>query len=205
MIKKQQHTISKIINRISFYLLLVAVFFISFELNAQMFDADEQEQTEAVVQEPKQVYQPPKRVANKPSNRAWNNQAANQNNKEQSVSVREVKEVKTADPEDKIYMYYRDFKINKGFTRNISCSVRFYIYSTVKEKITSISYRLKWENMETVLNFDNVNPNTPTYYDYALLGKGCYEMDKVPNIIVNRCRIKGRSQQYCSSIIQWAK
>ena len=36
-------------------------------------------------------------------------------------------------------------------------------------------------------------PNRPTYVEYALMGKGCYSMDKSPNIVVNRCRGKGIS------------
>ncbi len=208
--KKQQHLKSIIVRNICFSILFVAVLFVTDIVNAQMFEEQVYEQNNVAadtVQEPKQVFQPSRRIVNPnlKSGQAWNNKPTSQTKKEPTVSVRKVEEIQQADPDDKIYMYYRDFKINRGFTKMISCSVRFYIYSTVKEKITSISYRLKWPNMETVLNFDDVKPNTPTYYDYALLGKGCYEMDAVPNIIVNRCRIKGKSQKYCSSIIQWTK
>lgn len=103
----------------------------------------------------------------------------------------------------KIYLYSRDFKISRNMNGSINCTMRFYVLSTAKEKITNLSYRLKWPGMETALSFDNVNPNQATYYEYSLLGNGCYNMDKAPNVIVNRCRIKGMSQRQCADAIQW--
>ena len=127
---------------------------------------------------------------------------ANQKNK---VTVSKVETVNSIDPNEKIYMYMRDFKVSKNINGRISCDVRFYLSSKVKEKITNISYRLKWPNMETALSHSNVEPEGEVSVNYTLLGEGCYDMDGVPNIIVNRCRIKGRSQEYCASIIKWAK
>lgn len=103
----------------------------------------------------------------------------------------------------KIMLYMRDFKIDRNINNRPSCSARFYILSSIPEKITNISYRLKWPEIETALSFNDVEPNTPTYFDYTLLGDGCYSMDKAPNIIVNRCRIKGMSQRQCADAIQW--
>jgi len=57
--------------------------------------------------------------------------------------------------------------------------------------------------MTTTLSFANVAPNTPTAYNYTLMGDGCYTMDKMPNIIVNRCRVKGLSSAQCADKIVW--
>lgn len=103
----------------------------------------------------------------------------------------------------KIYLYSRDFKISRNMNGSVNCTMRFYVLSTAKEKITNLSYRLKWPGMETALSFDDVSPNKATFYDYSLLGNGCYTMDKAPNVIVNRCRIKGMSQRQCADAIQW--
>ena len=103
----------------------------------------------------------------------------------------------------KILMYMRNFKISRNINGTVNCDMRFYVMSNLSEKITNISYRLKWPEMETALSFDDVEPNKAVYYDYALLGKGCYNMDKAPNIIVNRCRVKGMSQQDCANAIEW--
>ena len=108
-----------------------------------------------------------------------------------------------ADTKPKIMLYMRDFKVARNLNGRPSCTMRFYILSSAPEKITNISYRLKWPNIETALSFNDVAPNTPTFFDYALLGNGCYSMDKAPNIIVNRCRIKGMSQRQCADAIQW--
>lgn len=104
-----------------------------------------------------------------------------------------------------IFIYMRDFKVSRILNGSINCSMRFYVYTTLKEKITNLSCRLKWPDMETVLVFDDVEPDTRTYFDYSLLGEGCYSMDKAPNIIVNRCRVKGMTQQQCAQSIRWAK
>ena len=195
-----------------------AVVFICIQsANAQMFDEDlvepssgweqnvQKEETNVKKATDNNFIKP--RASISSSSRTW----AKQNNKVEAaeknnikVDVRKVEE-QSSQNDDKIYMYYRNFKISRGINGRVNCSMRFFVYSTVPEKITSISYRLKWPNMETTLSFDNVQPNTPTYYDYALLGEGCYSMDTPPNIIVNRCRIKGLSQKHCSSIIQWTK
>lgn len=103
----------------------------------------------------------------------------------------------------RIMLYMRDFKISRNINGIPNCNMRFYVLSTLDEKITNISYRLKWPNIETALSFDNVKPNSAMYFDYSLLGNGCYNMDKAPNIVVNRCRVKGMSQQDCANAIEW--
>ncbi len=103
----------------------------------------------------------------------------------------------------RIMLYMRNFKISRNINGIPNCNMRFYVLSTLSEKITNISYRLKWPSIETALSFDNVQPNSAMYFDYSLLGNGCYNMDKAPNIIVNRCRVKGMSQQTCANAIEW--
>ncbi|MBP5615446.1 MAG: hypothetical protein J6X42_02720 [Alphaproteobacteria bacterium] len=105
--------------------------------------------------------------------------------------------------EQHIFLFMRDFQVRTGFHGEVSCSMNFYVASTLSEKISNISYRLKWPDMETPLSFDNVQPGETLYRSYSLLGKGCYNMDTLPNIIVNRCRVKNMTQQTCASYISW--
>lgn len=85
------------------------------------------------------------------------------------------------------------------------CNVRFNIMTTLDRKLNNLSVRLKWPKLETTLSFISVNPNEQTYLSYTLLGEGCYTMDKLPNIVVNRCRVKNMTQQDCASRIRWLK
>ena len=52
---------------------------------------------------------------------------------------------------------------------------------------------------------NRVNPGVRTYMDVMLLGEGCFSMDKTPTIEVNRCRVKGMSEDKCSDAIRWFK
>ena len=112
---------------------------------------------------------------------------------------------KDEEEEPQILLYMRNFEVTQTLSGTLTCSMSFYVQSTFPEKISNISYRLKWPDMETPLSFDNVEPFQPFYQNYALLGKGCYNMDQIPNIIVNRCRIKGIPQQTCANAIHWVK
>lgn len=105
--------------------------------------------------------------------------------------------------EPAIMLYMKNFRISKDIKGIPNCSMDFYILSSAKEKITAISYQLKWPDMKTVVSFDDVMPQTPTFHAYTLLGEGCRNMDQAPNIIVNRCRIKGMTSQECADAIQW--
>ena len=107
------------------------------------------------------------------------------------------------DLEPKIFLYFRDYRISRNMNGSVNCTMKFFVNSTLPEKISNISYRLKWPKMETALSFDNVSPNMPTYFEYSLLGNGCYDLDKAPNVIVNRCRVKGMSQKQCADAIRW--
>ena len=206
--QKQEFTIYKIF-KISICILVAVVFavYIS-DVKAQMFDeADFNKGTNDTEITSNTTKNEPKSKNLLPIKRGIKYKYAADNKKEtaEKVTVKEVQEVSPIDPNEKIYMYIRDFKISHNINGTISCNMRFYIYSKVKEKINNVSYRLKWPKIETPFSFSNVTPETPVYKEYTLLGDGCYDLDAAPNIIVNRCRIKGRTQQHCASIIQWTK
>ena len=92
-----------------------------------------------------------------------------------------------------IMLYMKDFSIYRSPSGQTRCSAKFSVLPTLPVKLSNISYRLKWPKMET------------NHFDYGLLGDGCYNMDRQPNIIVNRCRAKGMTQRQCASKIRWIK
>lgn len=110
-----------------------------------------------------------------------------------------------AEDEPLIFLFYKDFSVSKLLSGTVTCSVRFQILTTLDRKLNNLSVRLRWPEMETALTFIDVAPNQMVHYDYTLLGEGCYSMDKIPNIIVNRCRVKGLSQKECAAKIRWLK
>ena len=85
------------------------------------------------------------------------------------------------------------------------CDVRFVMTTTLDRKLNSLGVKLKWPKMETALSFNDVIPNVDAYVDYTLVGEGCYSMDKIPNIIVNRCRVAKMSQEECAAKIRWLR
>ena len=87
----------------------------------------------------------------------------------------------------------------------IFIDVKFQILTTLDRKLSSLAVRLKWPSIETPLTFIDVNPNQEYHMAYTLLGDGCYSMDKVPNIIINRCRVKGMSQEECARKVRWIR
>lgn len=107
--------------------------------------------------------------------------------------------------EDKelILLYMKDFSVYKSPAGQTRCSMTFAITTTLPTKLSNISYHLKWSNMDTVLSFNNVMPQVENHYNYSLLGDGCYSMDRAPNIVINRCRVKNMSQQVCASKVRW--
>ena len=109
-------------------------------------------------------------------------------------------------PEDELIMLYmKNFSIYRSPSGQVRCSARFAVLTTLPMRLSNISYRLKWPQMETMLTFNDVDPGVENHFDYALLGDGCYTMDKQPNIVVNRCRAKGLTQRQCASKIRWIK
>ncbi len=104
---------------------------------------------------------------------------------------------------EKIFLFYDDFKITNYMTNTATCDVRFNILSNLDRKITQLDVKLVWPDITTTLSFSNVAPNTQTYYNYSLIGNGCYGMDIAPNIIVNRCRVKGLTSSECANKLVW--
>lgn len=103
-----------------------------------------------------------------------------------------------------ILIYYQNFKIDTTPSGRVSCDLRLAIYSTIPNKITSLSFKLIWPEIDTATSFYDVEPNVATYFDITLLGEGCYTMDKVPNIVLNRCRIKDMTSEECAAKLTWA-
>lgn len=103
----------------------------------------------------------------------------------------------------KIFIYYDQFEMANFLSNEASCNVRFNVLSNLDQKINRLDVKLVWPGLTTTLSFSDVAPNTQTYYNYSLLGNGCYDMDKAPNIIVNRCRVKGMTAAECANKIVW--
>ncbi len=102
-----------------------------------------------------------------------------------------------------IFLFYDNFKINHSFADYTTCDVRFNIISNLDRQLSQFDVKLVWPDMTTTLSFSDIPPYTQTYYNYTLLGKGCYSMDKAPNIVVNRCRAKGLTSSECAHKIKW--
>lgn len=102
-----------------------------------------------------------------------------------------------------ILMYMKDFNVYKSSSGQTRCSMVFALVTTLPTKLSNISYRLNWPNISTVLSFSNVDPQVENHYAYSLIGDGCYSMDRSPNIVINRCRVKGMSQQVCAAKVRW--
>lgn len=110
---------------------------------------------------------------------------------------------KKKEDQELIMMYMKDFKIYRSPSGQTRCSVQFAIVTTLPVKLSNISYRLQWPKMDTVLSFSNVEPQVENHFNYSLLGDGCYSMDRSPNIVINRCRVKGMSQRACAAKVRW--
>ncbi len=102
-----------------------------------------------------------------------------------------------------IFLYYDDFEMSSMIAGTASCNVRFNIISNLDQKINRLDIKLVWPGLTTTLSYADVPPNTRMYYNYALLGDGCYNMDKSPNIVVNRCRVKGMTAAECANKLVW--
>lgn len=104
-----------------------------------------------------------------------------------------------------IFMYYDNFRISRSIGGMTTCDVRFYVNTNLNSRLISLDTKLVWPGLTTAVSFVNVEPNTPTYLDYTLMGDGCYSLDKMPNIIVNRCRVRGLTAADCARKITWLK
>ncbi len=111
----------------------------------------------------------------------------------------------TVDDPDKrnILVYYDNYRIIRSFDKLTKCSIRVYVINDLKEKITSLGFKLHWPDISTAVEMVQVKPGVKTYTDLMLLGDGCLRLDKIPTIEVNRCRVKGMSQDACADAIKW--
>jgi hypothetical protein len=105
--------------------------------------------------------------------------------------------------ERKILVSYSDFKVSKGMDNMVRCSMRIYVLNDLTERINSFAFKLIWPDIDTSIQLVKVNPGVNTYRDIMLLGDGCFSMDKNPTIEVNRCRVKGMSEEKCANAVKW--
>ena len=119
------------------------------------------------------------------------------------VHMRIVDDKVVFDDERFILIYYEDFKIERGLDGLTRCSMRIYVFNDLKDRISSLGFKLKWPEISTSLQMNQVNQGVRTYSDITLLGDGCLSMDKAPTIEVNRCRVKGMSEDKCADAIRW--
>lgn len=114
-------------------------------------------------------------------------------------------EVVMEDTPRSILVSYDNYKINRGFGSWMSCSLRIYILNDMPYRISNIGLKLIWPEIETAIHMNQIEPGVKAYKDITLLGDGCLTMDKIPNIEVNRCRLKkeGSSFDECADAVRW--
>ena len=111
-----------------------------------------------------------------------------------------------ADDDDrKVLVYYENFKVTKGMDNLVRCSMRIYVLNDLKERINNLSFKLLWPEINTTIQMVRLNPGVRTYQDIMLLGEGCFSMDKTPTIEINRCRVKGKTEEQCADAVKWFK
>ena len=108
-------------------------------------------------------------------------------------------------PESRIILYYRNFKIDTTPSGRVMCDFDLIIHNSTPYKINTLNLQLVWPSIKTSASFYDVSPRSENYIPMTLMGKGCYSMDKYPNVVVNLCRIKGMSGEQCTSSIIWVK
>ncbi len=104
-----------------------------------------------------------------------------------------------------ILISYGNYQVHKSFDNWVRCSLRIYVVNDLTEKITNFSFKLHWPDMSTAVQMNKLNPGVSTYKDIVLLGDGCFHIDKIPTIEVNRCRVKGMTQEQCADAVKWFK
>ena len=107
------------------------------------------------------------------------------------------------DKERNILIYYDDYKVTRGLDKIVRCSMRIYVLNDLETKISNLGFKLKWQGISTSLQMLQINPGVSTYTDIMLLGEGCFTMDKAPNVEVNRCRVRGLTQEQCADRVKW--
>lgn len=109
------------------------------------------------------------------------------------------------DRDRKILVSTSNFEVNKGMDGIVRCKMRVYVLNDLTERINNFGFKLIWPEISTSIDMTKVNPGVRTYRDIMLLGDGCFSMDKNPTIEVNRCRVKGRSEEACANAVKWFK
>lgn len=109
------------------------------------------------------------------------------------------------DDDRKVLVYYENFKVSKGMDNLVRCSMRIYVLNDLKERINNLSFKLLWPEINTTVQMARINPGVRTYQDIMLLGEGCFSMDKTPTIEINRCRVKGKTEEQCADAVKWFK
>ena len=112
-------------------------------------------------------------------------------------------EIVTDNPPRSILISYENYQINKSFDNWIRCSLRIYVLNDLTERINNFSFKLHWPEMDTSIQMNRLNPGVRTYKDVVLLGEGCFNLDKAPTVEVNRCRVKGMTQEQCADAVKW--
>jgi len=105
----------------------------------------------------------------------------------------------------RIILYFKNFKINLTPSGRVVCSFDLTMRNATPNKINTFNAQFVWPSIKTTGSFYDVPANSERYLSLALMGKGCYSMDKTPNVIVNHCRIKDMSAEECSEAVRWVK
>ena len=105
----------------------------------------------------------------------------------------------------RILLYFKNFKINLTPSGRVVCSFDLTMRNATPNKINTFNAQFVWPSIKTTGSFYDVPAKSERYLSLALMGKGCYSMDKAPNVIVNHCRIKGMSAEECSEAVRWIK
>ena len=103
----------------------------------------------------------------------------------------------------KILVWYENFNVIKGMDGMARCSIRVFVLNDLTTRINNLGFKIIWPDIRTSVNMTKVNPGVNTYIDTMLIGDGCFTMDRTPVIEVNRCRVKGMSEESCADAVHW--
>ena len=114
--------------------------------------------------------------------------------------------IEYGDPKDrKILVYIENYKVNKGYDGIARCSMRVYVLNDLEERVNNLGFKLIWPEIRTSIQMVKLEPGVKSYNNIMLLGNGCFSIDKTPTLEVNRCRVKGKTEEQCASAVRWFK
>ena len=114
--------------------------------------------------------------------------------------------IEYGDPKDrKILVYIENYKVNKGYDGIARCSMRVYVLNDLEERINNLGFKLIWPEIRTSIQMVKLEPGVKSYNNIMLLGDGCFSIDKTPTLEVNRCRVKGKTEEQCAKAVRWFK